>query len=200
MNQRLKDTFGTLTHREQFIVECLARLVGDEGVDEILDEILPQAPETEKIVFGKPLNFYAGLSRARLTQADIGLTDEQVDEVYRELGVEDEKAGGSDEEVTAIPASARQAFKAKDGGFGFNEGQAGDAVDLAIADFGGAEVDADGTSHALVTTVEQEVGRSEEADKLPAADAEGGAKDEAVADAGAKLESGGKSGKGGKGK
>lgn len=86
--ERLRAILGAQASLEQwFLIRALETLLGDAATNSILDELIPAAPAAQALYFGRPLGFYSGLSRARMKQADIGLTDEQVDAVFEALGI-----------------------------------------------------------------------------------------------------------------
>lgn len=150
-NPRLKDVMGQLNHKEQFFVSAFERLLGDDAVEELLDEIMPVAPTAGKKVFGRSLATYSGLSRAQLQQ-HYGFSDDMVDTVYAELGVVETREASGEPESTVFPSSAVRAQKAEGEG-GVNEGVG--VGDVAEARPSGGQIDADGTLHAEVLTKEE---------------------------------------------
>jgi hypothetical protein len=97
-NERLRQmVFESVTDvRTKFIVEALAALlesqVGAGTVDDILDELIPVAPNTQTVLFGRKLGDYSGMDRATLkdkfTKPDgSALLDVDVDTIFAALGV-----------------------------------------------------------------------------------------------------------------
>jgi hypothetical protein len=97
-NERLRQmVFESVTDvRTKFIVEALAVLlesqVGVGAVDDILDELIPVAPNTQTVLFGHKLGDYSGMDRttlkAKFTKPDgSALTDADVDDIFEALGV-----------------------------------------------------------------------------------------------------------------
>jgi hypothetical protein len=117
---------------QRFLFEALFRLLGEEEVNEILDEMIPPAPAAQTMMFGRTLGTYSGLSRTRL-KALYGFTDEQVDAIFDALGVTTGRAAGGAEaaaasvgagDTVALGSSAVIAMKGKeDDRQGANEGQ-----------------------------------------------------------------------------
>jgi hypothetical protein len=96
-NERLRQILSNQTNlTDLFIVKALEALLADidPGLeDAILDELVPDAPNTQVKLFGREIGVYAGLDRTKLKakfdrdQAGNPLTDDDVDDIFEALGV-----------------------------------------------------------------------------------------------------------------
>jgi hypothetical protein len=97
-NERLREmVFDSVVDvRTKFIVEALAALlesqVGVGAVDDILDDLIPVAPNAQTVLFGRKIGDYSGMNRttlkAKFTKPDgSALTDADVDDIFEALGV-----------------------------------------------------------------------------------------------------------------
>ena len=95
-NERLHQILSAQTNVvDLFIIRALERILFEldpNAEDEILDDMLPDAPNTQAVMFGRQLGVYSGMSRttlkAKFTKPDgSALTDADVDAIFAALGV-----------------------------------------------------------------------------------------------------------------
>ncbi len=89
-NERLRQILSAQTNlTDLFIIKALERILAELDVnaeDEILDSLIPQAPNTQVKMFGRWLGDYSGLNRQKIKDL-FGLSDADVDAIFAALGV-----------------------------------------------------------------------------------------------------------------
>lgn len=109
-NERLRQILSSETNlADLFIIKALERILLELDVnaeDEILDDMLPSAPNTQLVMFGHEIGVYSGLNRttlkAKFKRDGINpLTDADVDAIFTALGVTTGTAFGGPQAAAA---------------------------------------------------------------------------------------------------